>query len=266
MGLLGESYYFFRRAIKKLVRNPIVLMFSLIQPIIFLFIFTQLFDGFANLPNWERITGASTYLAFAAPGIIMMNAFSSALQSGVTMVDDIQSGFMDKVLVTPVRRSSILLGRMLADAVRIIIQSVILISLALPIGAVASNGIGGVAAVIGIIAFFGLAWAGISHSIGLRTKNQQAVFSAGFLLTFPLMFMSTMLVPQELINRDWIKGVSQYNPISFAVNAIRSLMIRPFSLWDPANWAALEQSVLVIAGIAVLSLGSAILAFKKVVE
>ena len=265
MGLLGESYYFFRRAIKKLVRNPIVLMFSLIQPIIFLFIFTQLFDGFANLPNWERITGASTYLAFAAPGIIMMNAFSSALQSGVTMVDDIQSGFMDKVLVTPARRSSILLGRMLADAVRIIVQSVILISLALPIGAVASNGIGGVAAVIGIIAFFGLAWAGISHSIGLRTKNQQAVFSAGFLLTFPLMFMSTMLVP-NIIMKDWIREVSQYNPISFAVNAIRSLMILPFSSWEAANWAALEQSVLVIAGIAVLSLGSAILAFKKVVE
>ena len=265
MGLLGESYYFFRRAIKKLVRNPIVLMFSLIQPIIFLFIFTQLFDGFANLPNWEQIAGVSTYLAFAAPGIIMMNAFSSALQSGVTMVDDIQSGFMDKVLVTPVRRSSILLGRMLADAVRIIIQSVILISLALPIGAVASNGIGGVAAVIGIIAFFGLAWAGISHSIGLRTKNQQAVFSAGFLLTFPLMFMSTMLVP-NIIMKDWIRDVSQYNPISFAVNAIRSLMILPFSSWEAANWAALEQSVLVIAGIAVLSLGSAILAFKKVVE
>jgi len=265
MGLLGESYYFFRRAIKKLVRNPIVLLFSLIQPIIFLFIFTQLFDGFADLPNWEQIAGVSTYLAFAAPGIIMMNAFSSALQSGVTMVDDIQSGFMDKVLVTPVRRSSILLGRMLADAVRIIIQSVILISLALPIGAVASNGIGGVAAVIGIIAFFGLAWAGISHSIGLRTKNQQAVFSAGFLLTFPLMFMSTMLVP-NIIMKDWIRDVSQYNPISFAVNAIRSLMILPFSSWEAANWAALEQSVLVIAGIAVLSLGSAILAFKKVVE
>lgn len=265
MGLFGESYYFFRRAIKKLVRNPIVLLFSLIQPIIFLFIFTQLFDGFANLPNWEQIAGVTTYLAFAAPGIIMMNAFSSALQSGVTMVDDIQSGFMDKVLVTPVRRSSILLGRMMADAVRIIIQSVILISLALPIGAVASNGIGGVAAVIGIIAFFGLAWAGISHSIGLRTKNQQAVFSAGFLLTFPLMFMSTMLVP-NIIMKDWIRDVSQYNPISFAVNAIRSLMILPFSSWEAATWASLEQSVLVIAGIAVLSLGSAILAFKKVVE
>jgi len=64
---LGESYYFFRRAIKKLVRNPIVLLFSLIQPIIFLFIFTQLFDGFANLPNWGQIAGVSTYLAFAHP-------------------------------------------------------------------------------------------------------------------------------------------------------------------------------------------------------
>src|SRR3990170_5888972 len=265
MGLLGESYYFFRRAIKKLVRNPIVLLFSFIQPIIFLFIFTQLFDGFANLPNWGQIAGVSTYLAFAAPGIIMMNAFSSALQSGVTMVDDFQSGFMDKVLVTPARRSSILLGRMMADAVRIIVQSVILISLALPIGAVASNGIGGVAAVIGIIAFFGLAWAGISHSIGLRTKNQQAVFSAGFLLTFPLMFMSTMMMPDSFM-KDWIREVSKYNPISFAVNAIRSLMILSFADWQPTNWTSLEQSILVIGGLAALSLSSAALAFKKVVE
>ena len=265
MGLLGESYYFFRRAIKKLLRNPIVLLFSLIQPIIFLFIFTQLFDGFANLPNWRQVAGVSSYLAFAAPGIIMMNAFSSALQSGVTMVDDIQSGFLDKVLVTPVRRSSILLGRMMADAVRIVIQSVILISLALLIGAEAANGLVGVATVIGIIAFFGLAWAGISHSIGLRTKNQQAVFSAGFLLTFPLMFMSTMLVP-NVIMKDWIRDVSQYNPISFAVNAIRSLMILPLDKWEATNWVSLEQSVLVIGGLAALSLGSAIIAFKKVVE
>ncbi len=265
MGLLGESYYFFRRAIKKLIRNPIVLLFSLIQPIIFLFIFTQLFSGFADLATFRQVTGVSSYLAFAAPGIIMMNAFSSALQSGVTMVDDIQSGFLDKILVTPVRRSSILLGRMMADALRIVIQSVILISLALLIGAEANNGLVGVLAVIGIIAFFGLAWAGISHSIGLRTKNQQAVFSAGFLLTFPLMFMSTMLVPAIFL-KDWIKDVSQYNPISFGVNAIRSLMITPLGKWETATWASLEQSILVIAGLAVLSLGSAILAFKKVVE
>lgn len=265
MGLLSESYYFFRRAIKKLLRNPIFLMFSLIQPIIFLFIFTQLFDGFASLPNWRQTTGVNSYLAFAAPGIILMNAFTSALQSGVTMVDDIQSGFLDKVLVTPVRRASILLGRMMADAVRIVIQSLILISLALAVGAEANNGIAGIAAVIGIIAFFGLAWAGISHNIGLRTKNQQAVFSAGFLLTFPLMFMSTMLVPDNIM-KDWIREVSKYNPISFGVNAIRSLMILSFSDWQPTNWTSLEQSILVIGGLAALSLSSAALAFKKVVE
>lgn len=265
MGLLSESYYFFRRAIKKLLRNPIFLMFSLIQPIIFLVIFTQLFDRFANVPNFRQIAGVDTYFEFAAPGIIMMNAFTSALQSGVTMVDDIQSGFIDKVLVTPVRRASILLGRMTADAVRIIIQSVMLISLALLQGARADNGIAGVVSVIAIIAFFGLAWAGISHSIGLRTKNQQAVFSAGFLLTFPLMFMSTMLVPAILM-KDWIQDVSQYNPISFAVNAIRSLMNLPVSVWGNTNWSSLEQSLLVIGALAALSLSSAILAFKKVVE
>ncbi len=265
MGLLGESYYFFRRAIKKLLRNPIVLLFSLIQPIIFLLIFTQLFDGLSSLPNWHEITGVSTYLAFAAPGLILMNAFSSALQSGVTMVDDIQSGFLDKVLVTPVRRSSILLGRMMADAVRILIQSMIIIALALPLGATLNNGVIGALSVLGIIAFFGLAWAGISHSIGLRTKNQQAVFSAGFLMTFPLMFMSTMLMPDRFM-KDWIRDVSQYNPISFAVNAIRSLMILSFADWQATNWTSLEQSILVIGGLAALSLSSAALAFKKVVE
>ena len=265
MGLFGESYYFFRRAFKKLLRNPIVLLFSLIQPIIFLLIFTQLFDGLANLPNWRQITGVTTYLAFAAPGLVLMNAFSSALQSGVTMVDDIQSGFLDKVLVTPVRRSSILLGRMMADAVRILIQSVILLSLAMLLGATLNNGIVGVLTILGIIAFFGLAWAGISHSIGLRTKNQQAVFSAGFLLTFPLMFMSTMMMPDSFM-KDWIREVSKYNPISFAVNAIRSLMILSFADWQPTNWTSLEQSILVIGGLAALSLSSAILAFKKIVE
>ena len=157
------------------------------------------------------------------------------------------------------------MGRMMADAARIVIQSVLLVGLALLLGAEASNGLIGIAAVIGMIAFFGLAWAGISHSIGLRTKNQQAVFSAGFLMTFPLMFMSTMLAP-DIIMKDWIRNVSQYNPLSFAVNAIRALMVLPLAQWKEAQWTSLEQSLLVIAGIAVLSLGSAILAFKKVVE
>jgi len=265
MGLFGESYYFFRRALKKLVRTPIVLLFSLIQPIIFLLIFTQLFDGFGNDPDFRAATGANSYLEYAAPGIVMMNAFSSALQSGVTMVDDIQSGFLDKVLVTPVRRSSILLGRMMADAVRIVVQTVILISLALLIGARADNGVLGILSVIGIIAFFGLAWAGISHSIGLRTKNQQAVFSAGFLLTFPLMFMSTMLAP-DYVMKDWIREASMFNPINFAVNSIRSLMILSLNSWTATNWASLGQSLLVVGGLAVLSLGSAVLAFRKLVE
>src|SRR5882672_8430333 len=165
MTLASDSYYMFLRWMKKLVRNPILLFFSLFQPIIFLVLFTQLFSSFGLL------LGGINYTIFATAGIVLQNAFSSAFQSGTAIVDDIRSGFLTKMLATPVNRTAILFGRILSDVFRVVVQTVIILVLAYALGVFPATGAIGYLLVIFTVAFFGLAWSGISLALGLKTKS-----------------------------------------------------------------------------------------------
>ena len=255
MTLLSDTRYLFVRYLKKLIRNPILLFFSLVQPIIFLLLFTQLFERFANLPGFP----AESYLIFATPGILLQNAFGSALQSGNSVVADMDSGYLQKMLVTPVSRYAILLGRLTSDAFRVLIQSTIIMFLAFLLGARPATGILGALLMLATIAFFGLAWSGISLAIGLKTRSSETVFAFGGFLTFPLLFMSTALTPLDFMP-DWIQIVSQFNPISYTVDAVRVLMIDGF-VWQP-----IVSAYLVIGFVALITLGSTLYLFRKVVS
>src|SRR5881409_4329048 len=180
---------------KKLVRNPILVFFSLFQPIIFLLLFTQLFS------NLGRFIGSGTlsYTTFATAAIVLQNAFSSAFQSGTAIVEDIKSGFLAKILATPASRASILLGRLLSDAFRVFAQSLIILVLAYGLGVFPVTGFIGYVLILFTVAFFGLAWSGISLALGLRTKSAETVFGIAGTLTLPLLFMSTALMKPELM-------------------------------------------------------------------
>jgi len=255
MTLLSDTSYLFVRYLKKLVRNPILLFFSLFQPIIFLLLFTQLFSKLALAGN----LGASSYLIFATPGILLQNAFGSALQSGTSIVLDIDTGFLQKMLVTPVSRYAILLGRLTSDAFRVVVQSIIILALAYALGASVVTGIAGILLMLITIAFFGLAWSGISLAIGLKTRSSETVFAIGGFLTFPLLFMSTALTPQSFMP-DWIKTVSTFNPISYTVDAVRVLMLNGFT------WSTILSAYAVIGLIAAVTLGATLYLFRKVVS
>ena len=239
---------------RKLVRNPILLFFSLFQPIIFLVLFTQLFGRFG------AVFGVN-YTLFATSGIVLQNAFSSAFQSGTSVVDDIRSGFLTKMLATPASRASILMGRLLSDAFRVVVQSVIILVLALGLGVFPDTGFLGYPLVLLTVAFFGLAWSGISLALGLRTKSAETVFGIAGFLTFPLLFMSTALVKREWMNAAWMQSVSDYNPISITVDAIRSV-IGP-TAFDAGK---IFEAYGVIALISLVTLGATLYEFRKVVS
>jgi ABC-2 type transport system permease protein len=257
MTLLSDTRYIFVRYLKKLVRNPILLFFSLFQPIIFLVLFTQLLTRISNFPG--ILPPGVSYLEFATAGILLQNAFGSALQSGTSIVLDIDSGYLQKMLVTPVKRPAILLGRLTSDAFRVVIQSAIILGLAYALGAFVTTGVVGIVLIFFTIAFFGLAWSGISLAIGMKTRSSETVFAIGGFLTFPLLFLSTALFPLSFMP-DWVKTVSMFNPISYAVDAIRALMINGYDCGTilPA-WG-------VIGLVAVVTLGATLYLFRKVVS
>ena len=229
--LLSDTRHLFVRSLKKLIRNPILLFFSLFQPIIFIVLFTQLFSSF-RVP-----LSAGSYTKFAVAGIVLQNGFSSAFQSGTSMVDDLRSGFLVKMLATPVSRTAILLGRISTDMFRMVVQSSIIFFLAFLLGATPDTGIPGYLLMLATIAFFGLAWSGISLSIGLKTRSAETVFGIAGTLTFPLLFMSTALVPFGSLP-TWMQTVSTYNPISITVDAIRAVMMPNFVSSTGGNPAA----------------------------
>ena len=255
MTLLSDTGYIFVRYLKKLVRNPILLFFSLFQPIIFLVLFTQLLSKFSSL----IVLPGGSYLEFATAGILLQNAFGSALQSGNSIVADIDSGYLQKMLVTPVKRPAILLGRLTSDAFRVVVQSSIILGLAYALGAFVNTGVIGILLIFFTIAFFGLAWSGISLAIGMRTRSSETVFAIGGFLTFPLLFLSTALFPLSFMPR-WVQDISMFNPISYAVNAIRVLMTTGY------DWSTILQAFGVIALVAVVTLGATLYLFRKVVS
>lgn len=255
MTLMHDTKYLFIRSMKKLIRNPILVFFSLFQPIIFLLLFTQLFSRFASIPDFP----ADSYLVFATPGILLQNAFSSAIQSGTSIVEDLESGYLQKMLVTPISRPAILLGRLLSDAFRVTIQSLIILGLAYLLGASVVTGITGILLILVTIAFFGLAWSGISLAIGMRTKSAESVFGIGGVLTFPLLFMSTALTPLSFMP-TWIQNVSKINPISYTVDAVRVLMLNGY------DWNIIISAYAVIGIIAIVTMGSTLYLFKKIIS
>jgi len=175
------------------------------------------------------------------------------------VVDDLTSGFLEKELVTPVSRSAILLGRLLSDAFRVVVQSAIILILAAALGAQFKTGIPGVIIIFVLVAFFGLAWSGISLTIGLRTKSAETVFGLGGLLTFPLLFMSSALVPTALMP-SWMQTVSNLNPITYTVDAVRALTLTGF------DWGKIVEAFGIIGLIALVTLGATLYLFRKVVS
>jgi ABC-2 type transport system permease protein len=257
MTLLSDTRYLFVRYLKKLIRTPILLFFSLFQPIIFLLLFTQLLTNLADVPG--ILPAGVSYLQFATAGILLQNAFGSALQSGTSIVLDIDSGYLQKMLVTPVTRPAILLGRLTSDAFRVVVQSAIILALAFLLGATVVTGVIGVLLIFFTIAFFGLAWSGISLALGMKTRSSETVFAIGGFITFPLLFLSPALFPLNFLP-SWVQTVAYFNPITYAVTACRTLMITGF------DWMIILPAWGVIALVAVVTMSATLVQFRRVVS
>ncbi|MGD0070700.1 MAG: ABC transporter permease [Candidatus Bathyarchaeia archaeon] len=250
-----DVWYMFVRANKKYMRSPALVFFSLVTPIIFFFLFTQLFKVLGGVPGFP----AGSYLQFAIAGILLMEAFNTALRTGSSIVEDYDSEYLSKLLVTPVSRPAILLGRLLSDGVRVIVQSIIILALAYLMGANFVTGALGIILILITMAVFGMAWSGVSLSVGLATKNGEAISSLSMFLTFPLVFVSTALLPLTFLP-SWMQYISNVNPISYIANAVRALTSTGFNL----NTILLAYAVMLF--IAFLGLGTTMHQFRKLMR
>ncbi len=256
---LMETNAIFQRWVRKIFRRPTFLFFSLVQPLVWFLLFTQAFQAVANIPGFAQITGTSSYITFFSAAVIVQTVLTSALQSGIGMVDDLESGYMDKLKVAPIHRSSILLGKVFSDGFRIVVQSLIILTLATLVGVVVVTGIGGVLLILLIALTFGIAWSGISTFIALATGNSESTLLISLLTTLPLLFLSTAVMPEQLLP-EWVQTVSVYNPVTYVANALHSLIITGF------DWGTIGVCFLVIGVVGAITLTATTALFRRTVS
>jgi ABC-2 type transport system permease protein len=250
-----ESAILLRRNLVKTVRVPMLLFFALFQPLLFLVLFSQIFSSLGNLPGFPY----DSYLQFLVPSIIALTALNSAFQSGMGTVTDMDDGMLDKFLIAPIHRSSIMSGRILSDGTRIVMQATLIIVAAWIMGTRYVTGIGGMLVMLVLAALFGMAWAGLSNIVALRSGNAELTMVIGILITFPVLFLSTALMPEALLP-DWLGTVSKFNPITYIVEAERALVN------DGWDWTAIGQSLAVTFLLAAVTLTGATRAFRKAIS
>jgi len=252
---LFDVWHLFVRAWKKIIRTPILIFGTLALPVLFLILFTQIFKQFGNLPGFP----AGGYVQFVVAGIIVMNPLFGADGAGDTLVDDINSGFVSKMLVTPVNRAAILLGRLLQNMTMILIPVGITLVLGYALGATVTTGAPGILLIFLTAAFFALAISGLTMAIAVTTKSAQAVGGLALVVTFPLAFVSTAFVPYEFLP-GWAQAFSNVNPFSYVVNAVRVLMSTGFV------WSTILAAYAVIAVFAAVTIGATLFQFRTVVK
>jgi ABC-2 type transport system permease protein len=252
MNAILDTWYLFIRNLRNSIRVPMLWAMSLIQPLIWLLLFGQLFKNIVNVPGFPT----QNYLAYLAPGVILMTSLFGATFSGMGTLVDIDLGYLDKMLVTPVNRNAIMLGRMGGDVVRILLQAIVIVIIALAMGVGFTTGFPGFLTAIVIVALMVIGFAGLSNIIALRIREHQLFIMVINFFTMPLMFMSSAMMPTQMMP-SWLQTVAKYNPITYAADGIRSLMITGF------DGVVLAKSFLVLGGIALVMMGIATILFRR---
>lgn len=201
---------------------PLWTLFTLIQPLLWLIIFTQLFKNFVQTPT----PGAdgSNYMDFFVPGVLVMTALFGSSWSGVSLLREITAGTVDKMLASPVSRTAIVLSRVMHSAVQVVLQTLIILAIAWALGA--NLNLGPVNLFLGMLSILllGIALAALSNGFAITLQREEPLVMIGNLMTLPLMFLSTAMVPKAFMP-GWIETISLINPITYAVESVRAVLI-----------------------------------------
>ena len=210
------------RNVAKTIRAPMLLAVSLLQPLVWLLLFSQTFRALGDTPQLAHL-GYHSYLSFFAPAMVVLSVLFTALQSGMATVTDISTGMMDKLVTSPIPRWVVLAARVYADAILMVVQTLIVIALAAAMGASIRTGPAGVVLLLVSAVVFGVVWACLSNLIALRTRNAELTMVVGFFLTLPVLFLSSAFFPLSL-QPGWVQTVADANPAAYVIAAGQRLL------------------------------------------
>jgi ABC-2 type transport system permease protein len=243
-----------RRALREIPRVPGRIAFPMLIPILQMILFASVFQNFGQY----RTGSSGSSIEFLAAGQVALSVLVGAGGAGFQMVQDIDSGFFDKLRVAPINRSSIVAGLLATDALRYSLHALVVALVAVAIGAKLATGVPGLLVMMVLGGLYGAAWSGISLNIALRTRSPEVTAAAG-ILVFPLYFGSTAFMPRALLP-SWLRTVNDYNPVTYLIDAMRALML------DGWRWATVGEGFLAAGAVAAVTLPLAVVAFRRAVR
>lgn len=262
MNALADAWYVTLRDLRARIRMPVFIIMTLFQPILWLLLFPQIFKSVGG-----SLLGGN-YLDFFAPGVVVMSVLFGSAFSGFGMLIDIDTGVLAKMMATPVTRVSIITGRVIATVVVGIIQAIVVFIVAAIMGVHFHTGVPGILLALLIASLLGLGFAAFSNGIALLLRRQEIVMTVVNLLTMPLMFLSSMMMPATVningvtmqILPHWLDVARHYNPVDYCIVGVRDLVLQGYI------WPDLWRSLVVLGAFAIVMVVFGTLMFRTKAE
>jgi ABC transporter DrrB family efflux protein len=240
-----------RRNLLVWMRVPAYIMFTVIQPVMFVLLFRYVFGGAIQVPG---VKGG--YVNFLLPGIIAQTAAFATFGTAIALAQELQKGVIDRLKSMPMARSAVLAGRLVADTIRMFVTIVIVVGVGYAVGFRFENGVGLAIAMVVLATVFGLAICCISAFTGLAIGDEESVQAFGLIWLFPLTFLSSAFVPIASMP-GWLQAFANNQPVTYVVNVMRSMALGGAiadDLWKSIAW---------LAGIFIVFAPLAVRAYKR---
>lgn len=250
----SDWYYLSIRNTKQIWRPALALIPSLFIPIFFFMVNAVSLSSFSKVPGFPDVS----YKDFIAPVAMFTAIFFSAGNAGIELVQDITTGYFKKLIIMPINRLAIVLGKLTEMAIQSVMQGLIVLVLLLLVGVHFNTGFLGVLAIFAILTLFAMAWSCIGMIAALRTQNARLVQSM-FVLVFPFLYLTTSQSPKELLPPTFAT-ITSYNPVTYIIESVRALVLSDWG--DPAIW----QGFLVASVLFVVLVSLTVSSFRKTLK
>jgi ABC transporter DrrB family efflux protein len=246
---VSDTLVLARRNLLVWARVPAYLVFTVIQPVMFVLMFRYVFGGAINVPNHD-------YVDFLMPGIIGQTAAFASFATAIALAQELKKGVIDRLRSMPMARSAVLTGRLLADTGRMLVTILIIVAVGYAVGFRFSNGVIPAILMIVLATVFGLAICLIAAFTGLAIGDEESVQAFGLIWLFPITFLSSAFVPISSMP-GWLQAFANNQPVTYVINTMRAL-----ALGGPIE-ADLWKSIAWLAGILIVFVPLSVRAYKR---
>ncbi len=250
---VSDTLVLTRRALLVWVRVPAYIVFTVIQPVMFVLLFRYVFGGAIQVPG-------GSYVNYLMPGIIGQTAAFASFGTAIALAQELKKGVIDRLRSMPMARSAVLSGRLVADTGRMLVTILIIVAVGYVVGFRFQNGFGQAVGMVVLATIFGLSICVIAAFTGLAIGDEESVQAFGLIWLFPLTFVSSAFVPIASMP-GWLQAFANHQPVTYVVNTMRGLALgEPYS----ANLASnMWHSVAWLAGIFIVFVPLAVRAYRR---